>query len=87
MNTMTQLSYKKIGTFTVCKYSLGIRCLSNSTIATAISELPEIRIMHIFHRFALPNGSEYRHHLIQYGLLLRALSALCEIQKSHYAVL
>ena len=33
MNTMTQLSYEKLETFTVCKYSLEIRCLSNSTIA------------------------------------------------------
>ena len=78
---------EKLETFTVCKYSLGIRCLSNSTIATAISEFPEIRIMHVFHRFAPPNGSAYRHQLIQYGLLLRDLSVICEIQMSHYAVL
>ena len=75
MNTMTELSYGKLETFTVCKYSLGIRCLSNSMIATAISEFLEIRIRHIFHQFAPPNGSGYRHQLIQYALSL------------HYAVL
>lgn len=37
MNTMTELSYEKLETFTVCKYSLGIRCLSNSTIALVSS--------------------------------------------------
>ena len=44
MNTMTQLSCEKWETFTVCKYSLGMRCLSNSTIATAISKNLQISI-------------------------------------------